>query len=184
MSCARTGRVSTSPATSFLPPSRELRTSTTRSSGKTSTLTPIRILRPVAEAPRERGLIDTSVVIGIDEVDPARLPAEISISSLTLAELTAGPHAVADEMERARRQHRLQRFETGVEAVPFDSACARAYGPVYVAVVSMGRKARGSRAVDLMIAATALAYDLPLYTLNAKDLHGLEDLIEIVDAGA
>jgi predicted nucleic acid-binding protein len=138
----------------------------------------------VAEPAWGRGLIDTSVVIGIDEVDPDRLPAEISISSLTLAELTAGPHAVADEMERARRQHRLQRFETGVEAVPFDSACARAYGPVYVAVVAMGRKARGSRAVDLMIAATALAYDFPLYTLNAKDLRGLEDLIEIVDVAA
>jgi predicted nucleic acid-binding protein len=124
------------------------------------------------------------VVIGIDEVDPARLPAEISISSLTLAELTAGPHAVADEMERARRQHRLQRFETGVEAVPFDSACARAFGPVYVAVVARGLKARGSRAVDLMIAATALAYDFPLYTLNAKDLRGLEGLIEIVDVAA
>jgi predicted nucleic acid-binding protein len=138
----------------------------------------------VAEAPRRRGLIDTSVVIGIDEVDPARLPAQISISSLTLAELTAGPHAVSDEMERARRQHRLQRFETGVEAVAFDSACARAYGPVYTAVVSRGRKARGSRAVDLMIAATALAHDFILYTLNAKDLHGLEDLIEIVDVSA
>ncbi len=35
-----------------------------------------------------------------------------------------------------------------------------------------------------MIAATALAYDLPLYTLNAKDLRGLEDLIEIVDVSA
>jgi predicted nucleic acid-binding protein len=123
-------------------------------------------------------------VIGIDEVDPARLPAKISISSLTLAELTAGPHAVSDQLERARRQHRLQRFETGVDAVPFDAACARAYGPVYVAVVSMGRKARGSRAVDLMIAATALAFDLPLYTLNAKDLRGLERLIEIVDVSA
>lgn len=135
--------------------------------------------------PRQgRGLIDTSVVIGIDEVDPTRLPAKISISSLTLAELTSGPHAVTDELERARRQHRLQRFETGVEAVPFDAACARAYGPVYVAVVSTGRKARGSRAVDLMIAATALAYDLPLYTLNANDLRGLEKLIEIVDVRA
>jgi predicted nucleic acid-binding protein len=124
------------------------------------------------------------VVIGIDEVDADRLPAKISISSLTLAELTSGPHAVSDQLERARRQHRLQRFETGVDAVAFDAACARAYGPVYVAVVSSGRKARGSRAVDLMIAATALAFDLPLYTLNAKDLHGLEQLIEIVDVSA
>ncbi len=138
----------------------------------------------MVEPQQGRGLIDTSVVIGIDEVDPARLPAKVSISSLTLAELTSGPHAVADELERARRQHRLQRFETGVDAVPFDSACARAYGPVYVAVVSASRKARGSRAVDLMIAATALAYDLPLYTLNANDLRGLEKLIQIVDVSA
>ena len=136
------------------------------------------------EAPGERGLIDTSVVIGIDEVELARLPAKISISSLTLAELTAGPHAVSDELERARRQHRLQRFETGLEALAFDSACARAYGPVYVAVVTAGRKPRGARAVDLMIAATALAHDLPLYTRNAKDLQGLEELIEIVDVSA
>ena len=130
------------------------------------------------------GLIDTSVVIGIDEVDPARLPARIAISSLTLAELTSGPHAISDEMERARRQHRLQRFETGVESIPFDATCARAYGPVYVAVVATGRKARGARALDLMIAATALAQSLPLYTLNANDLRGLEKLIEIIDVGA
>jgi len=138
----------------------------------------------VVESPRGRGLIDTSVVIGIDAVDPGKLPARITISSLTLAELTSGPHAVSDELERARRQHRLQRFETGVDAVAFDAACARAYGPVYVAVVSTGRKARGSRAVDLMIAATALAHDLPLFTLDAKDLRGLDDLIEIVDVSA
>lgn len=135
----------------------------------------------MAEPPDERGIIDTSVVIGFDEVDADRLPARISISSLTLAELTSGPHAVSDEMERARRQRRLQRFEAGVEAIAFDADCARAYGPIYVGVVALGRKPRGARAVDLMIAATALAHDLPLYTRNAKDLHGLEVLIEIVD---
>jgi predicted nucleic acid-binding protein len=35
--------------------------------------------------------------------------------------------------------------------------------------------------VDLMIAATARAHELPLYTLNASDLRGLGDLVEIVD---
>lgn len=136
------------------------------------------------EPPGGRGLIDTSVVIGIDEVDAGRLPAKVSISSLTLAELTSGPHAVSDEMERARRQRRLQRFEAGIEAIAFDAACARAYGLVYVGVVAMGRKPRGARAVDLMIAATAMAHNLALYTRNAKDLHGLEELIEIVDVSA
>lgn len=136
------------------------------------------------ESPGGRGLIDTSVVIGIDEVDPDRLPAKISISSLTLAELTSGPHAVSEEMERARRQRRLQHFEAGIEAIAFDAGCARAYGLIYVGVVAVGRKPRGARAVDLMIAATALAHDLPLYTRNAKDLDGLEELLEIVDVSA
>jgi len=68
-----------------------------------------------------------------------------------------------------------------MEALPFDSTCARAYGVVYAAVERIGRKPRGGRAIDLMIAATALAHDLPLYTRNAKDLRGVEDLIEVVD---
>ena len=80
--------------------------------------------------------------------------------------------------------NRLQRYEAEVESLPFDPNCARAYGRVYAAVQNLGRKARGSRIVDLMIAATALAHGLPLYTLNPKDLRGLEDLIEIVDVGS
>lgn len=132
------------------------------------------------EAPSGRGLIDTSVAIGFDEVDHSRLPVEVTISALTLAELTSGPLAISDELERSRRQDRLQLFETEVQALPFDSSCARAFGLVYAAVISVGRKPRGHRMVDLMIAATAVAYDLPLYTRNAKDLRGLEDLIVIV----
>jgi predicted nucleic acid-binding protein len=128
-------------------------------------------------------LLDTSVVIRFDEVDRDRLPAEIAISALTLAELTAGPHTAVDELQRARRQHRLQRFEAEIEALPFDSECARAYGSVYVVTRAVGRKPRGGRAVDLMIASTALAHGLPLYTLNPKDLRGLEGLIEVLNVG-
>ena len=129
-------------------------------------------------------MIDTSVVIRYSEVEPKRLPAEMAISTLTLAELTAGPLATTDELERARRQERLQRFETGVESLTFGPSCARAYGHIYAATLASGRKPRGARAVDLMIAATALAHDLPLYTLNAKDLRGLESLLKIVDVSA
>jgi hypothetical protein len=116
-------------------------------------------------------------------LEPSLLPDQISISALTLAELTSGTYAVADDLERARRQNRLQRYEREVESLSFDPGCARAYGPVYAAITSAGRKPRGSRIVDLMIAATALAHDLPLYTLNRKDLSGLGGLIEIVDIG-
>ena len=68
-----------------------------------------------------------------------------------------------------------------METLPFEAACARAYGRIYAEVLAAGRKPRGPRSLDLMIAATALAYALPLYTLNAADLQGLEDLVEIVD---
>lgn len=138
----------------------------------------------MVEPPAARGLIDTSVVIGYEEVNFRLLPDEISISTLTLAELTAGPLAAGDEIERARRQERLQRFESGVDSLAFTTECARAYGHVYAADMGGGRKPRGARAVDLMIAATALAHDLPLYTLNARDLRGLERLLRIVDVSA
>ncbi len=124
------------------------------------------------------------MVIGIDEVDAAKLPAEVSISALTLAELSTGPHAASDGLERARRQDRIQRFESEADVLTFESRCARAYGQIYAAVTAGGRKARGGRAVDLMIAATAMAYELSLYTLNASDLRGLEELIEVVDVRA
>ncbi len=131
----------------------------------------------------DRGLIDTSVAIALPAIDDSRLPVSVAISALTLAELAAGPYAAIPTAERARRQDHLQRIEAGIESLDFDSTCARAYGQVYAAVHAAGRKARGAFAVDLMIAATALAHRLPLYTLNAADLRGLEDLVEIVDLG-
>ena len=97
-----------------------------------------------------------------------------------VAELAAGPHATSDPDERARRQDRLQRTEATFEPFPFDADAARAYGRVYAAVVTAGRKARGARAVDLLIAATAHAVRLPLYTRNPDDFKVLDDLIEIV----
>ena len=56
----------------------------------------------VAEARHQRGLIDTSVVIDLGRVDPAELPSEIAVSTVTLAELAPGPHATGDPDERAR----------------------------------------------------------------------------------
>lgn len=134
----------------------------------------------VAEQRRQRGLIDTSVVIDLGRVDPADLPSEIAVSAVTLAELAAGPHATGDRDERARRQDRLQRTEATFESLPVDGAVARAYGRVYAAVIGAGRRARGRRAFDLLIAATALAAELPLYTRNPSDFQGLDGLLEVV----
>jgi predicted nucleic acid-binding protein len=134
----------------------------------------------VAERRHARGLIDTSVVIDLDVIDVERLPRELAVSAITLAELAAGPHATADSEERARRQDRLQRTEATFEPLPLDANAARAYGRVYAAVAAAGRKARGRRATDLFIAATALAANLPLYTRNPADFAGLSDLLDIV----
>lgn len=127
------------------------------------------------------GLLDTSVVVDLGAMPPDVLPPRVAISSLTLAELAAGPHAAQDPAERARRQDLVQRAEAAFEPIPFDAAAARAYGRVYAAVLGTGRKARGARAVDLLIAASALANDLPLYTRNGRDLEGVRDLLTVVD---
>jgi predicted nucleic acid-binding protein len=134
----------------------------------------------VAETRPPRGLIDTSVVIDLDRIDPDDLPLEVAISAITLAELASGPHATNDPAERARRQDRLQRAEATFEPLPVDADVARAYGRVYAAVAASGRKARGRRAADLLIAATAVAASLPLYTRNPDDFAGLAQLLEIV----
>ena len=125
------------------------------------------------------GMLDTSVVVDLDRIDPARLPDRISISAVTMAELAAGPHATDDPHERARRQDRLQRAESVFDPLPFDADAARAYGRVYANVLAAGRKARGRRAVDLLIAATAVAHELPLYTRNPADFDHLDELLVI-----
>jgi predicted nucleic acid-binding protein len=126
-------------------------------------------------------MIDTSVVIDLDKLDAELLPVEMTVSAITMAELAAGPHATSDPDERARRQDRLQRTEATFEPFPFDADAARAYGLVYAAVIAAGRKARGARAVDLLIAATAKSAGLPLYTRNPDDFKALENLVEIVE---
>lgn len=132
------------------------------------------------EPRHQRGIIDTSVVIELEHIAPESLPAELTISAVTLAELAAGPHATADATERARRQDRLQRTEAALEALPIDAAVARAYGRVYAAVAQAGRKARGRRALDLLVAATALANGLPLFTRNPGDFAALDGIVEVV----
>lgn len=127
-----------------------------------------------------RGVLDTSVVVDLEDIQPSRLPAEVAVSAITMAELAAGPHAATEAEERARRQDRLQRAEAAFDPLPFDAEAARAYGRLYAAVVASGRKARGARAVDLLIAATAAAAGLPLYTRNGDDFRAVEELVEVV----
>jgi predicted nucleic acid-binding protein len=135
----------------------------------------------VPDSPREqRGLVDTSVVIDLEQLEARQLPVELAVSAITMAELAAGPHATEDAAERARRQDRLQRSEAAFDPLPFDGEAARSYGRIYAAEMARGRKARGTRALDLLIAATACAENLPIYTRNPEDFEGLRDLVQVV----
>jgi predicted nucleic acid-binding protein len=120
------------------------------------------------------------VLIDLDTIDPVDLPVEVAVSAISMAELAAGPHATTDIDERARRQDRLQRAEAAFDPLPFDNEAARAYGRVFAAVIADGRKARGARAVDLLIAATALSVELPIYTRNGDDFRALDGVLDIV----
>jgi hypothetical protein len=135
-----------------------------------------------------QGLLDTNIMILRKWVDPAELPAEMAISAITLAELSAGPHEVRrndeqsqydEHVERSRRLDVLQRAENEFDPIPFDVEAARIYGRVSAAAIAAGRKPR-RRVVDLMIAATAIAEELPLFTTNPDDFRGLDDLLTVV----
>jgi tRNA(fMet)-specific endonuclease VapC len=125
------------------------------------------------------GLLDTSTVILLPRIsDPLALPAEPLISTITLAELSVGPLAVTDEAERAVRLAHLQQAEADFDALPFDSDAARALGQVASSLRRSGRKTT-ARTYDAMIAAVALANELPLYTCNPDDFSGIDGLTVI-----
>ncbi|MFJ6131601.1 type II toxin-antitoxin system VapC family toxin [Janibacter terrae] len=126
--------------------------------------------------PSDYGVLDTSALIDLAVCDPSSLPAEPSITSITLAELSVGPHVATSDHDRAARQAHLQQAEADFDPLPFDAAAARAFGRVAASLRSAGRKP-AARAYDALIAATALANDLPLYTGNPRDFTGIDELV-------
>jgi tRNA(fMet)-specific endonuclease VapC len=129
----------------------------------------------VTDAPR-RGMLDTSTVILLGEMsDPTELPDESVISAITLAELSVGPHVAHDDAERSARQQHLQQAEADFDVIPFDGDCGRAFGGVAAALRASGRKP-ATRAYDALIAASAIAHAVPLYTCNPDDFTGIPRL--------
>lgn len=123
-----------------------------------------------------RGLLDTNAVILLSRLrDPSALPDEPMISAVTLAELSVGPLVATDETQRASRLAHLQQAEADFDAIPFDTAAARAFGQVAASLRRVGRKP-AARAYDAMIAATAIANGLPLFTSNPDDFAGIHGL--------
>ncbi len=128
----------------------------------------------MSDAARGRGLLDTSTVILLSRLtDPALLPDEPMITTVTLAELSVGPLVATGDAERAARQAHLQQAEADFDPLPFDVDAARAFGRVAASLRRAGRKVQ-ARAYDAMIAAIAVANDLPLYTVNPNDFEGVD----------
>jgi tRNA(fMet)-specific endonuclease VapC len=123
-----------------------------------------------------RGVLDTSTVILLPQItDASLLPAQPLITAVTLAELSVGPLVATSERERAARQAHLQQAEADFDPLPFDAAAARAFGRVAASLRRAGRKP-AARSYDAMIAATAVANDLPIYTANPDDFREIEGL--------
>jgi predicted nucleic acid-binding protein len=112
----------------------------------------------------------------LDRLDnPSELPRVPLISAITLAELSVGPLVATDDVEQAVRQGHLQQAEADFEPLPFDADAARAFGGVAASLRRAGRKV-AARSYDAMIAATAVANQLPLYTVNPNDFAGIDAL--------
>ena len=123
-----------------------------------------------------RGLLDTSTVILLGRItDATALPDEPVISAITSAELSIGPLITDDPDERAARQAHLQRAESDFDPLPFDADAARAFGRIAAELRRAGRKT-SARAYDVLIAATAISENLPLFTCNPRYFEIISDL--------
>ena len=123
-----------------------------------------------------RGVLDTSTVVLLSRLtDADQLPVEPAITTITLAELSVGPLVTDDDSERAARQAHLQQAESDFEPLPFDAAAARAFGQVAADLRKAGRTT-SARAYDALIAAVAVAQQLPLYTVNPRDFEHISAL--------
>jgi predicted nucleic acid-binding protein len=129
----------------------------------------------------EHGLLDTSVLVDLETISEASLPIHAAVAAITLAELAAGVHLAKDAAQRGARLARLQAVEAVFEGLPFDAAAARSYGHLVALVIAAGQSPRPRR-MDLMIAATACANSLPLYTRNPRDFRAIENAVTLVVA--
>ena len=121
-----------------------------------------------------RYLLDTNACIDFLLARSAPLTRRIgdeygrlAISAVSAAELHVGSRRSSDPVADARR---IDIFLNGVDVLSFDAAAARAYAEM---VHQVGVR-RGS--FDLLIAAQAIAADMPLVTNNVRDFADLPGL--------
>lgn len=124
-------------------------------------------------------LLDTSIVIDLERLDLGEYAdVRAAVSAVTVAELAYGAD-VSDPVERHARSERYHATINHFEVIPFDLAAAKLYGVLASLVRRSGRNPRPRR-MDLQIAATAAASELPLLTRNGVDFEGLQQIVEVV----
>lgn len=134
---------------------------------------------PTPLARRPSGLLDTCVLIDLDTLPPSSLPLTSEVAAVSVAELSAGLHTTTDTIQRSLRMTRLLMIEANMDPLPFDDSAARIYGNLSALMIAAGRNPRPRR-LDLMIAATAVVNQLPLFTRNVDDFKGLESQLEVI----
>ncbi|HEY2508111.1 MAG TPA: type II toxin-antitoxin system VapC family toxin [Streptosporangiaceae bacterium] len=127
-------------------------------------------------APRA-GLLDTSVFIARESGRPLqeeRLPGELVVSVITVAELHAGVLAAKDTKTRARRVATIESI-VGITTLDVDAAAARIWAEMRVHLAETGRRVRVN---DLWIAAVAAANRIPVVTQDDdfEPIHGVAGL--------
>lgn len=123
----------------------------------------------------EIGILDTNALINLERLQPEYLPRKALITAVTLAELSVGPLTATSEAIAAERQAHIQMAEADFTPLPFDTDAARAFGRVAASLRRAGRKT-SARTYDALIAAIALANDLPIHTCNPDDFAGIDGL--------
>lgn len=123
-------------------------------------------------------LLDTNILIS----EHANLPDEYEyfVSSLSYAELRSGIKTSLQPPQLNVRTLRLNRINTIYgPGLPFDDAAAASYGFLCELDREAGRNPR-SRAIDLMIAATAHSQSLSMMTANVSDFAGITSVLTII----
>ncbi len=110
------------------------------------------------------GILDTSVFVAREQKRPlAALPAEGRVSVVTVAELRIGVLVASEPSVRAQRMRTLTEMEA-LEALPVNDEVAREFAEI---VAEARRQRRRPKILDALIAATARALDVPVYTQDA-----------------
>ncbi len=126
-----------------------------------------------------RYMLDTNIIAYARNRRPACVfenlikhdPSEISISSITMAELEYG---VFNSSRPSQNQAALLMFLSGISILPFDSDASLEYGDIRFFLKTNGIIIGGN---DLLIAAHARALGLILVTHNTKEFSRVPNLV-------